>query len=146
MFNSNMLSYLFCSIHINEIVFRSLSLTAIRKVMLLTVTTYMCHKWPRICSVCSGDTTVLISPVITHIDKTISLYLLFMFCRFFVFVIFLLAIVLCVLLWCMLSKYLFGIFTLFSRIYKWKSVLYNMYAKRQKLMILVMNEWSISKW
>jgi hypothetical protein len=57
-----------------------------------------------------------------------------------------LAIVLYILLWCMQSKYSFGIFTLFSHIYKWKSVLYNMYAKRQKLMIPVMNEWSISKW
>ena len=75
-----------------------------------------------------------------------SLVFCVVLCIFFTFVLFLLAIVLYVLLWCMQSKYSFGIFTLFSRIYKWKSVLYYMYAKRQKLMIPVMNEWSISKW
>ena len=75
-----------------------------------------------------------------------SLVFCVVLCIFFTFVLFLLAIVLYVLLWCMQSKYHFVIFTLFSHIYKWKSVLYNMYAKRQKLMIPVMNEWSISKW
>ena len=75
--NSNILSYLFCSIHINEVVFRSLSLSAIRKVIWLTVTTYLCQKWPCICNVCQGHNPVLISSMITHIDNTFSLFLLF---------------------------------------------------------------------